>query len=70
MHVDDAYKCMVIVGVVRCVIGIVPCICNDGIYCGLHGYAFSWRVEMHGDVLEEFLKRLSSIPECAFVHSF
>ena len=32
-------------------------------------HAFSWRVEMHGDVLEEFLKRLSSIPECAFVYS-
>ena len=32
-------------------------------------HAFSWRVEMQGDVLGEFLKKLSSIPECAFVYS-
>ena len=32
-------------------------------------HAFRWRVEMHGDVLGEFLKRLSSIPECGFVYS-
>ena len=41
MHLDDAYKSMVIVGVVRSsgvIFGIVPCICNDGPYSGLHGY--------------------------------
>ena len=62
---------MVIVRVVRRVIWNRISICNDGPYSGLHGYMHltSWRVEMHGDVLEKFLKKVCHMLESAFLCS-
>ena len=75
MHLDDAYKCMVIVGVVRSVIGMVPCICNDGPYCGLHGYMHLVGVQKCMVMCSETSRKsfpvfpnvLSSIPESPFL---
>ena len=70
MHLDDAYKCMVIVGVVRCLIwNRALRMQRWALFRSTWLHTFSWRIEMHGDVLGEFLNKLASIPECAFVYS-